>query len=442
MSRFIVEGGIPLKGAVRVSGAKNAAVKMVAASLLTDEPILLEDVPEIADVEVDLEIVRSLGVSARKVSSHVLELSSEKIHSFEVFPELASRSRAAVLVLGPLLSRFGKAKIYQLGGCAIGARPIDRHLKALEALGAKITCDSGAYVAEAPLGLKAGTIKFEKQTVMGTENAILASVLVSGETSIVNAAKEPEVDDLIDLLKKMGAQIERIEDEGGVSVLKISGVRSLFGAKHKIIPDRNEAVTLAVAAAVTRGDLAIENVRPKDLLSFLAKLSAVGVKYEVGSDFLRVWADAGDKFSPCDIQTLPHPGFMTDWQQPFSVLLTQAEGQSIIHETVYSNRFDYVKELNRMEARIDLFHPNLGPRDYSFDGYREDGLYSAKVFGPTRLKGERVKVSDLRAGATLVLAALCAEGKSEILGVELIDRGYEHLDEKLRILGAKISRFD
>lgn len=442
MSRFIVEGGIPLKGAVKVSGAKNAAVKMVVASLLTDEPILLEDVPEIADVEVDLEIVRSLGVSAKEVSPHVLELCAEKIHSFEVFPELSNRSRVAVLVLGPLLSRFGKAKIYQPGGCAIGTRPIDRHLKALQTLGAKISYDGSAYVAEAPFGLKAGTIKFEKQTVMGTENAILASILVSGETSIVNAAKEPEVDDLIDLLKKMGAKIERIEDEGGVSVLKISGVRSLIGAKHKIIPDRNEAVTFAIAGAITGGDLSIENVRPKDLLSFLAKLSAVGVKYEVGSDFLRVWADPSDKFSPCDIQTAPHPAFMTDWQQPFSVLLTQAEGQSIIHETVHSNRFDYVKELNRMGARIDLFHPNLDPQDYGFDDYREDGLYSAKVFGPTRLKGEKVKVTDLRAGATLVLAALSAEGKSEILGIELIDRGYEHLDEKLRILGAKISRFD
>lgn len=440
MSYFQIDGGYPLKGKVKLSGAKNAAIKMIVASLLTDEEVVLEDVPEISDVEVDIEIVRSLGVEALYIRPNVLKLCAKKIHSYEVFKELSSKSRASILLLGPLLYRFGKAKIYELGGCKIGSRPLDRHIEALKTLGAKIGYLDGAYTAESTGRLKGTSVVFEKVTVMGTENVILSSVLAEGKTKIIGAALEPEIDDLILLLTKMGAKITRVTDGAGRNTIEIEGVEKLSGATHRIIPDRNEAVTFALAAAVTHGDIAIENARPKDLTAFLAKIHQAGVDYEVSESGIRVWHEAGKKLNSLDLMTSPHPGFMTDWQQPFSVLLCLANGTSTIHETVYSNRFEYAKELNRMGAKISLFHPAVVPSIYSFSDYADDGLYAARISGPSDLRGKRLTVADLRAGATLVLAALAAKGKSEIFGIELIDRGYERLEEKLKALGAFIER--
>ena len=281
MSFFQIEGGNPLKGKVKLSGAKNAAIKMIVASLLTDEDVILEDVPEISDVEVDIEILRSLGVEALYIRPNVLKLSSKKIHSYEVFKELSSKSRASILLLGPLLYRFGKAKIYELGGCKIGSRPLDRHINALKTLGARIDYSGGAYTAESSGRLVGASVVFEKVTVMGTENVILSSVLGIGKTRIIGAALEPEVDDLILLLTKMGAKIARSLDGAGRNTIEVEGVDNLKGATHSIIPDRNEAVTFALAGSVTQGDIVIENARPKDLIAFLAKIQQAGVDYEV-----------------------------------------------------------------------------------------------------------------------------------------------------------------
>jgi len=355
-AKFIVEGGVPLRGTVEISGAKNAAIKAIAASLLTDEPVTIENVPRIRDVEVDLDIIRALGKKVEFTAPNTLEIHSAGPLTPEVPRHLGCQSRAAILTLGPLLARFGKAVVPLPGGCKIGNRPVDRHLAALKALGAEVTLDEDGYRA-ATSQLRGGTIAFPKKTVMGTETALLASVLAQGETEIVNAAAEPEVDDLIVMLREMGAQVSRdCEDPARI---KVSGVERLAGIKHRLIPDRNEAVTFAIGAAVTRGDVILKDMRPGDVTAFLAKLNTVGVSYEVAKDSLHVWATPDQLFQPAVIETKPHPGFMTDWQQPFCVLLAQANGESIIHETVHNRRLGYTKELNRMGAKITLFNPEV-----------------------------------------------------------------------------------
>lgn len=482
MPYYKVRGGTPLKGSVTISGAKNAAIKMIAASLLTSEEVHLSNIPQIEDVRVDLEVARSLGVKVEEAENE-LRLKADDIGSFSIPEGLSQKTRAAIITLGPLLARFGKATLPPFGGCPIGERPVDRHLKALEALGAKISCASGAIEARAER-LVGAPIRFSKTTVMGTENAILASVLAEGETTILGAAQEPEVDDLIELLIKMGAKIERSEEDPGK--ILIEGVENLSGAAHEVLPDRNEAVTFAVAAAATRGDVTLERVRPQDLTSFLSKFETVGASYEVTGEKIRVWADSEVSFSPVDIETAPHPGFATDWQQPFAVLLTQAEGESVLHETVHGQRFNYLSELSKMGAKVELLTPTEAGIPFDIEKYgfnwpfleenpagetrakekpsrfRNPNLEGwgigaggesparelptrepkvvAKITGPRKLHGAEVKISDLRAGATLVIAALAAEGESKIFGIEHIDRGYENFEEKLRGLGAEIER--
>jgi UDP-N-acetylglucosamine 1-carboxyvinyltransferase len=342
-----------------------------------------------------------------------------------------------------LLARFGKATFPQPGGDLIGRRPINRHLEALSLLGASVREAEGVYQAEATR-LSGATIFFSHRTVMGTENALLAATLAEGETTIVNAAQEPEVEDLIALLRKMGAEIVR-EGDGN---LKITGVARLSGAAHEILPDRNETVTYAVAAAATGGDLTLERTRPANLTAALAKMEKMGISFEATKDTLRVWREKGKPLQPVNIETSPHPGFMTDWQQPCCVLLTQAQGESTIYETIYANRFEYTKELNRMGASIKLLTPQeaglpLRLDDDSYNLEKEGPPYLvAKVVGPTPLIGERMMIPDLRAGATLAIAALTASGKSEILGVEQVERGYEAFDEKLRAVGARIEKVE
>jgi len=443
MPYFLVRGTTPLKGSVVISGAKNAAIKMIAASLLTSEEVRLSNVPQIEDVRVDLEVAKSLGVKVEE-SGNTLRLRADDIGSFSIPSKLSQKTRAAILTLGPLLARFGKASLPPFGGCPIGLRPIDRHLKALEALGAEISCENGVIEAKAER-LVGAPIRFSKTTVMGTENAILASVLAEGGTTIFGAAQEPEVDDLIELLTKMGAEIQRSEEAPGKII--IEGVESLSGATHEVLPDRNEAVTFAVATAATRGDVTLEKVRPQDLTSFLSKFEAVGASYEVTGEKIRVWADSDTQFAPVDIETAPYPGFMTDWQQPFSVLLTQAEGESVIQETVHAQRFGYLSELEKMGAKVELLTPTeagipFAPEKYGFNwDSKEEPKVVAKIGGPTKLHGAEVEITDLRAGATLVIAALAAEGESKITGIEHIDRGYENFAEKLRGLGAEIKRY-
>lgn len=445
MQKFVIEGGVPLKGQVTISGAKNAAIKMVAASLLTSEEVVLENIPRIDDVGVIVEIVENLGVKTEFLDEKVLGLRADEVFSFEVPHSLGVRSRSAIMVVGPLLARFGEVTIPEPGGCRIGLRPINRHLEALERFGVEISCEGGVYKFTAPR-LRGAEINFEKNTVMGTETAILAAVLAEGETVIMNAAEEPEVDDLIELLTKMGAKIRR--DEQDLRRIVVEGVRELTGARHRILPDRNEAVTFAVAAAATRGDVTLENVRPLDLTAFTAKLEKMGVGFDIQKQSLRVWLEKDKVLEPVEIETAPHPGFMTDWQQPTCVLLTQASGESLIHETIYEDRFEYTKELVKMGAKIKLLTPSeagiaFDLKNYNFDWIGEEEPKSvAKIFGPTSLFGKRLQIPDLRAGAALVLAALTAEGQSEILGVEHLDRGYENFDEKLRALGAKIERVE
>lgn len=441
MPEYIIEGGTPLRGTVSISGAKNAAIKMVAASLLTPDPLILHNVPQISDIDVDIEIVKSLGVSVVR-KDHTLQLMRKKL-GYRVPKDLSSKTRASAIVMGPLLAVAGKFEIPEPGGCAIGKRPLDRHIAALESLGAKIEFAKGNFRGSIK-DLRGGIVSFDKPSVMATENVILASVLAKGGTIITGAAQEPEVDDLICLLNKMGAKIAR--DAFDPLKIYIEGVDHLSGAEHLILPDRNEAVTFAIAAAVTGGDVTIKGVEPKDLTAFLAKLEKVGVSYEVAPDRLRVWKE-GD-FSPLEIETSPHPGFMTDWHPPFVLLLTQAKGESLLHEKVFENRFAYIGSLNQMGASLEAATPSgvgekFDPEIYHFSwvGEKEPQTF-AKISGPTPLFGTKLKIPDLRAGATLVLAALAAKGESIIEGVEHIDRGYEGFEEKLKGLGAQIERLD
>ena len=443
MQKFVIDGGVPLKGQVQISGAKNAAIKMVAASLLTANEVVLENIPRIDDVGVIVKIVENLGVKTEFLDEKVLGLKADEVFSSTVPHSLGVASRSVIMVIGPLLTRFGEVIIPEPGGCRIGLRPIDRHLAALEQLGAVVEHKEGLYKIAAPR-LKGAAINFSKNTVMGTENVLLAAVLAEGETVITNAAEEPEVDDLIELLVKMGGKIKRDESESRRII--IEGVRELAGARHRILPDRNEAVTFAISAAATCGDVTLENVRPLDLTAFTAKLEKMGVGFDIKRESLRVWLEKDKVLQPVEIETAPHPGFMTDWQQPTAVLLTQANGESLLHETVYEDRFGYTKELKKMGAKIKLLTPSQAGIAFDSSRYNFDWTLDgepkavAKIFGPTPLSGQKLQIPDLRAGAALVLAALAAEGTSEISGVEHLDRGYEKLDEKLRGLGAKIQR--
>ncbi|OGC61196.1 UDP-N-acetylglucosamine 1-carboxyvinyltransferase [candidate division WWE3 bacterium RIFCSPLOWO2_01_FULL_53_14] len=440
--KFIIEGGIPLKGEVKISGAKNAVVKEIAASLLTPDQITLENVPVISDVEVDLEIIKSLGVGVSRSPGTIVLHPPISLRT-EVPARLSSQSRGSIIVMGPLLARQGRVVLPAPGGCAIGSRPLDRHLAGLESLGAKFEIGKEKIVGAAKK-LRGGRVVFKKRTVMGTENIIMAAALAEGETEILGAAQEPEVEDLISLLNAMGAQIER--DPQNPGVLRIQGVQSLGGARHRVLPDRNEAVTYGVAAAITRGDILLTNLNTADLTSFLAKLQKIGVSWEVQGKNLRIYVKDGAVFEPVEAETSPHPGFMTDWQQPLTVLLTQAKGASLIHETVYEDRWKYLAELKKFGAQIKLLTPEeLGrdfvPEDYEFDwkGAGEPKSF-ARILGPVPLKGAEVQITDLRAGAALVLAALAAKGRSEVLGVEHIERGYEDLEGKLTRLGARIEK--
>jgi len=443
MSKFIVKGGIPLKGEVTISGAKNSAIKMIVASLFSEEEVTLENVPRISNVYSDIETAKQLGAKVEWVAQNTLLVDASKLDSYEVPYEHGSKHRTTLLFVGPLLHRFGKAKIPKPGGCKIGLRSINRFVQAWEALGAKVVEESKHFYIELA-DPKSAVIEFNINTHTGTENAILSSIFIPGETSIINAAQEVEVDDLIDLLNKMGAMVERVE----ARKIIVKGVERFGGATVSVIPDHIETATFITAAAVTRGDIIVKNIWTNHILSFLSKLDSIGVKYESQGDSLRVWTEPDAVLKPVDIETSVAPGFMTDWQQLMTLILTQAEGESLVHETIFTNRFSYTKDLNRMGAKIELKKPSevgidLKISDDAYDLEKlGEPLTIAKVSGPTKLRPARLTVPDLRAGATLVIAALAAEGKSEILGIDQVDRGYEMLEEKLRALGADIERVE
>jgi UDP-N-acetylglucosamine 1-carboxyvinyltransferase len=421
MDRFRIEGGARLEGAVRISGAKNSALPAMAAALLSAEPVHLKNIPRVRDIITMGKLLAhmSVHVETPDLPPTDLTMQAEKITDAEAPYELVRTMRASILTLGPLVGRLGYARVSLPGGCAIGARPVDLHLKALEQMGAEISTEHGYVAARVPPGrrLPGGEVIFEKITVTGTENILMAAVLAEGETRIENAAMEPEVTDLIELLVKMGARIEG----AGTSSLRVQGVEKLGGATHSIIPDRIEAGTFLVAGAITRGAVELADCAPQHLTSLIAKLRETGVDIQQPNDrTLRVCGHK--KLVAADVRTEEYPGFPTDMQAQFMALATQADGTSVITETIFENRFMHASEMIRMGANI------------SIDGRK------AIVRGPTKLQGSTVIASDLRASASLVLAALVAQGESFVDRVYHIDRGYERIEEKLVRLGARIQR--
>lgn len=419
MDKFKVRGGNPLRGKIEIGGAKNSALPCLAATLLTAETVTLHNVPYVKDLITQRRLLEDLGATVLTPELRTHKVTAGKIETFEAPYELVKTMRASVLALGPLLGRFGQAKVSLPGGCAIGTRPIDLHLKAFEQLGAVVSLESGDVVARAPQGRLIGaTIEFEKVTVTGTENVMMAASLAKGKTIIKNAAEEPEIEDLAELLNKMGARIKG----AGTSVIEIEGVESLGGAEHTIIPDRIETGTFMVAAAITGGEIEIKSCQPKHLTAVIEKLREAGVDIEeLNPSTLLVKVGSGG-LKAVDVTTKEHPGFPTDMQAQYMALMTQADGESRVVETIFENRFMHASELIRMGA------------DIAIQGN------TAVVRGKAKLMGARIIASDLRASASLVLAALCAEGETLIDRVYHIDRGYETIVRKLRSLGADIER--
>ncbi|HXF43923.1 MAG TPA: UDP-N-acetylglucosamine 1-carboxyvinyltransferase [Candidatus Paceibacterota bacterium] len=426
--KFLVNGGKPLKGEIKLAGAKNAATKLLVASMLTDEASVLENFPQIGDAEITFSLCEELGAEIRRDGSTV-SVRTPKIKSTSV-SSLSRRNRIPILAIGPLLARAGEAEVPTVGGDKIGARPVDIHLEALRNLGAEITISDSFYRASAPKGLHGAELEFRFPSVGATENVLLTSVLAEGRTVVRNAALEPEIIDLIKFLQKMGAIIEL----GTNRTIRVEGVRRLRGARHRILPDRNEAVSFACLAIATDGDIFVKEAIQEHLITFLNTIRRIGGDYEVGESGIRFFK-AGNLRST-DIETGAHPGFMTDWQQPLAIVLTQANGESRIHETIYEDRFGYTRDLNSMGAHIKV------TTDCSIVSCRFVGKspHFAEITGPTPLRGTKLEVPDLRAGMAHLTAALIAEGESEITGIEEIDRGYERIDERLRYLGADIRR--
>jgi UDP-N-acetylglucosamine 1-carboxyvinyltransferase len=428
--QFLIRGGKKLEGQITLSGAKNATTKMMIATLLTAEPCELSNAPDIGDVSITEELCRHLGTVIAR-DGHVLRLHTPEIKNFKV-ASLSRRNRIPILALGPLLVRAGEAEIPFLGGDKIGARPVDMHLMGLRAMGADIAVKDDKYIAKAPNGLRGARITLKFPSVGATENIILAATLAKGRTTIKNAAKEPEVIALIKMLQKMGAIIEI----GAHRTIYIDGVEKLRGTTHVVMPDRNEAVSFACLAVATGGNVLVNGAEQDHLITFLSALRRIGADYQVEEGGIRFFRNGNLRAT--EIETDTHPGFMTDWQQPFAVLLTQAEGSSVIHETVYEDRFGYVKDLCAMGAEIKVFPKCLGELPCRFNGMQYN--HSAVVSGPRQLRGAHIAVRDLRSGMAHILAGLVAEGETVIDGIEEIDRGYENLDQRLRALGADIER--
>jgi UDP-N-acetylglucosamine 1-carboxyvinyltransferase len=418
MDKLVIRGGEPLLGTVRISGAKNAALPCMAAALLTEEPVILENIPQVRDIETTSKLLSAMGAEVELGfgrAQHRTTISAKTLAAPEASYDLVKTMRASTLVLGPLLARCGRARVSLPGGCAIGARPIDLHIRGLERLGAKITQEHG-YVEAAAARLRGAEIVFDKITVTGTEDLLMAATLADGETVMRNCAREPEVADLAALLNAMGAKIEG----AGTSTICVKGVAKLHGARHRIIPDRIEAGTFIIAGALTGGDLNVTGCDSAHLSAILQKLKETGVKTAVKADSVRVMGD--QPLTAADLNTEEYPGFPTDMQAQYMALATQAEGTSTITENIFENRFMHAQELVRMGANIKI------------EGHR------AIVRGKSPLSGAAVLASDLRASASLVLAALVADGETIIDRLYHLDRGYENIEEKLKAVGAQIRR--
>ncbi len=418
MDKFVIRGGNPLLGTIKISGAKNSALPCMAAAILTEDEVILENIPQVRDIETERKLLESMGAEvelgygrAQHRTSIKCAVLSDPVAKYEIVKTM----RASSLVLGPLIARTGMARVAMPGGCAIGGRPIDLHIKGLEQMGAVITQEHG-YLEARVERLRGAHIVFDKITVTGTEDLLMAAALAEGESLFENCAREPEVTDLAELLNAMGARIEG----AGTSTIRIKGVAKLHGARHRINPDRIEAGTYLMAGAITGGDLNIDCCNPEHLGALLTKLEECGVKLEIGKENVRV--HSGGALRAADITTEEYPGFPTDMQAQYMALMTQSEGTSIVTENIFENRFMHVGELSRMGANISV-----------------QGR-SATVRGGTKLQSAAVMCSDLRASAALVLAALVADGESILDRVYHMDRGYERLEEKLRGVGAQIRR--
>jgi UDP-N-acetylglucosamine 1-carboxyvinyltransferase len=418
MDKFVIRGGNPLLGTIRVSGAKNSALPCMAAAILTEDEVILENIPQVHDIETERKLLTSMGAEvelgygrAQHRTTVQCAVLSDPVAKYEIVKTM----RASSLVLGPLIARTGMARVAMPGGCNIGGRPIDLHIRGLEAMGAVITQEHG-YLEARATRLKGAHIVFDKITVTGTEDLLMAAALADGESLFENCAREPEVADLATMLIGMGAQIEG----HGTPTIRVKGVAKLHGVRHRINPDRIEAGTVLIAGAITGGDLNVDCCNPEHLGAVIAKLEACGVKLDVGADNVRV--HSGGQLHATDITTEEYPGFPTDMQAQFMALLTQCEGTSSVTENIFENRFMHVGELNRMGANITV------------------SGRTATIRGGTKLQSAAVMCSDLRASAALVLAALVADGESILDRVYHMDRGYERLEEKLRGVGAQIRR--
>lgn len=415
MEKYIIRGGNKLQGEVSISGAKNAAVAILPAVILSDEPCIIENVPNISDIDITIKILLSMGAEVTMLNKSTLRIDPRRVHTPCVEYDLAKNMRASYYFLGSLLGKVGKARVSMPGGCDLGARPVDQHLKGFSSLGAECSVDHGMIHAQADK-LVGAHIYFDMVTVGATINVMLAAVKADGLTVIENAAKEPHIVDLANFLNSMGADIMG----AGTDVIKIKGVKALHGTQYSIIPDQIEAGTYMVAAAATNGNVLIKNVIPKHLESITAKLQKIGVRVEEYDDSVRVIGTG--RLTKTNVKTLPHPGFPTDMQPQITTLLTLAEGTSIVTESIFDNRFKYVDQLRRMGA------------DISVDGR------VAVIEGTGRLMGAPVRATDLRAGVALVIAGLAAVGTTEVEDIYHVERGYEDLEKKLRSLGADIRK--
>ena len=418
MAKFIIEGGQQLKGEVEIKGMKNAATPILAATLLTEKKCLIKNIPQITDVQNMIDLLESLGSQVRRMDQTTLEISNHRVSLRLLDKKIIQNLRSSILFLGPLLARFGQVEIPEPGGCIIGNRPIDTHLYALEQLGARIEKEDGFYGMKTS-GLKGAKIILPEFSVTATENAVMAACLAQGKTIIKLAAAEPHVQDLCFFLNKMGAEIKGI----GTHTLEIRGVKKLAGAEHTIIPDQIEIGTFAVAAAATRGEIKIKNIIPEHLEIILLKLKQIGVGFDLKGNFLHIHPSSNLK--AFKLQVLPYPGFPTDLQAPFGVLATQARGTTLIQDPLYEGRMGYVQELVKMGANAIIADP-----------------HRVIFTGPTPLYGQEIRGLDLRAGATLIIAGLIARGQTIINQAEIIDRGYEKIEERLSALGARIKRVE
>jgi UDP-N-acetylglucosamine 1-carboxyvinyltransferase len=438
MDKYVITGGNILKGTVTASGAKNAALKALVAACLTDEEVIIKNVPEIADVYVMLEIMKELGAKVN-FSDNIVYIRMQDFTTHQISLEKAAQARTSSMFIAPLLARYKEAVVPNPGGCRLGARPIDRTIEGITHMNAEINYDSDdGYFHAKTSGLKGIDYTFTKNTHTGTETLILAAALASGMTTLHNAAEEPEIDDLISLLNAMGGNVKRTNRRE----ITIIGVEKLHGTTYTISPDRNEVITFAIMAYVTKGDVFVRDAQKVDLQAFYEKLDQAGASYEKKDDGVRFYYK--NPLKAVSVETAIYPGFMTDWQAPWAVLMTQAVGESVVHETVFENKLSYINDLKKMGASVHLFNPDVLDPEKVYNFNLEDNdpsfFHAVKITGPQKLHNAVVTMADIRAGAAVVLAALCATGESYILDVQKLDRGYEHFEERIQALGAQIKR--